>query len=284
MKDFTQLAWKEFLYGGHLQCLGSAGIVWLSSLLLEIPITWDILVVVYLLIYPIYVYNRITELKNDALTNLARTEYLSKAKTKLQKLFFLFLVLPVAGLLFFAKLPAIIGGILILLFGILYTVYFKKLTKYIVGFKNYFVASVFALFIFAPFAYYGYSLKPVFAASLVLSLWVFAKCVVMQIILDLKDIESDRRQNLQTIPVVVGREKTLVMLPWITLFITIPIPLFFTLWIPLFPQEALALEVSIVPVLYVLYLARKELYQAYLIESSELTMWPILITLWRFLS
>mgnify|MGYP001562821980 CR=1 FL=1 len=69
IEKILKTIWKEFVYGGHLLSLGAASIVFTSAILLEIKITWDCLLVVYLGAQIIYLYNRYKEFKKDSLTN-----------------------------------------------------------------------------------------------------------------------------------------------------------------------------------------------------------------------
>ncbi|MBU0647128.1 hypothetical protein KJ809_01775 [Patescibacteria group bacterium] len=70
--------WKEFIYGGHLLSLGAVSIIFTASILLNIQITWDFFLVVYLWTEAVYLYNRLKELKSDSLNNPKRTIYLKK--------------------------------------------------------------------------------------------------------------------------------------------------------------------------------------------------------------
>ena len=56
IKKILKSIWNELIYGGHLQPLGAASIVFVSGILLKIQITWDVLFVTYILFYPLFLY------------------------------------------------------------------------------------------------------------------------------------------------------------------------------------------------------------------------------------
>ena len=78
MKKILKVVFNEFIYGGHLQSLGAASVVFVSALLLDLKVGWVILVTIYLIFYAIYLYNRFKEIDIDYSTNKSRTEYLKK--------------------------------------------------------------------------------------------------------------------------------------------------------------------------------------------------------------
>jgi len=55
--------WNEFVYGGHLLSFGAVSIVYAASILLDIRITWDFLLVVYLGTESVYLYNRFKNIR-----------------------------------------------------------------------------------------------------------------------------------------------------------------------------------------------------------------------------
>ena len=42
IEKVLKLIWQEFIYGGHLQSLGTIAIILVPVILLNIKITWDI--------------------------------------------------------------------------------------------------------------------------------------------------------------------------------------------------------------------------------------------------
>lgn len=278
VKKFLKLIWNEFIYGGHLQSLGAASIVFVSGILLRIQITWDVLFVTYLLFYAPYLYNRFKEINIDYLTNPERTQHLRKYLKFMPMIFYLVIFTLVISLIYFSSFWALIFGLLLLIFGILYTVVFKKVTKKICFLKDIYVSMFFASLVFLPIIYYSYSLKTaLIISSLVLGLFIFFKAFMSQIFLDIKDIKSDRKQGLRTLPIIVGEEKTFKILSLFNLLIILIIPALFSLYFDIFPKSILMLLLIIPFNLYCFSLARQRRYFSYLLAGGEFFFWSILI-------
>lgn len=262
--------WKEFLYEGHLQCLGALSVIFISSLVLKIPLSWDIFLVTYLIFYPVYIYNRVRETTVDALTNSQRTQHVINSKKILWPLFWTCVIGALFLLVAFSNFKGILFGIFIFVFGILYTEFFKKLTRYIMGFKNFYVAAVFALFVFFPNLYYGSSFSPSFWKEAgILVLFIFLKNIVWQIFLDIKDIESDEQERLRTFPILLRRKRIFCILP--LLGITATVPVFFL------PHQFLSLFLVLPFNWYTYSLAKKGSYNGYTLASFEMIFWAIIL-------
>lgn len=270
---------NEFIYSGHLQSLGSVAIVFLSATLLKIKITWDCLVIVYLTFYLIYLYNRLKEINVDYLTNPERTRHLKTYIRQIPIIIYLLIPIIIAGLIYFSNVFALIFTLLLLMLGFLYTISFKKTTGKIVALKDLYVATVFSLLAIFPVIYYSYTLKNSSVVSILITFMVFIyfKVLMMQLFLDLKDLESDKLQGLLTIPVMLGREKTTNILKIANILVTAIIPIFFSIYLDIFPKSMLFILLIIPFNLYCLYLAQKQKYIGYILESAELILWPFLV-------
>ena len=270
--------WSEFVYVGHLPAIGAAGIVLVTAILLNISITWDSLIIIYLIFYLIYLYNRFKEINIDYLTNPKRTKHLNIYYHEVPKIFYLSILLIIIWIIFFSNIATLAFCIFILFSGWLYTLTFKKLTKKIIIFKNLFVSSVFSLIVL--FAIFYYSYKPTESdvpLILLLIIFIFLKALMMQIFFDVKDIASDKKEKLLTLPILYNKEKTLDILKIISIFITAPIPIFFSLYFNIFPLSILMLTLTIPFNFYCFEQAKKEKYCAYILGSTEFILWPILI-------
>lgn len=278
IRQILDSIWKEFIYGGHFQSLGAASIVFVSAILLKIQVTWDILLVTYLIFYPAYLYNRFKEIDIDYLTNTQRTEYLKTYINRAPIILSLVIFIPIVSLIYFSNLQALIFGLLLLSFGFLYTVIFKKFTRRIVFFKNFYVAVFFASLVFFPIVYYSYPLtNSLLISVLIFTSFVFLKTFMMQIFLDVKDIETDKKEGLLTFPVIFGKDKTLNILKIISILTTVPILLIFSLYWNVFPKLVLVLFLTIPFNLYCFNQARDQKYSGYILASGEFVLWLILI-------
>ena len=278
IKEILNLIWEEFIYGGHLQSLGAASIVFVSGILLEINITWDILFVAYLIFYSLYLYNRFKEIKIDYLTNPQRTEYLKTYINQTPLILLLVILVLIGSLIYFSNVWALIFSLLLVFFGLLYTTTFKNFTKKIPLFKNFYVAAFFASLVFFPVIYYSYPLtKTLILGLLIFATFVYLKTLMMQILLDLKDVESDKKQELLTFPVIFGKEKTFITLKIISILTTTLIPIIFSLYFNIFPKSVLLLFLTIPFDFYCFKIAHQQKYFGYILMSGKFVLWPILI-------
>jgi len=284
MKKILNLIWKEFIFGGHLQSLGAVSIVLISAFLLKIDITLDCLLAAYLIFYPLYLYNRFKEIEIDSLTNHERTNYLKDYIHKTPVILFL-IVLILIGLLFYFSNPiTLIFSLLLLFFGLIYSEGIKGLTKFIPLFKNFYVASFFALLVFFPIFYYNFVLSyEVLTSSLLLFIFIYLNIVLMQIFLDIKDIESDRKEGLKTLGVLLGKEKTIKTLHFLNIFLVLPLILILV-YLEIFPLEFLAL-IFLIPINFYLLEKLKNYnnYLFFIFKSGEILIWFILIFIAKIL-
>jgi len=250
---------QEILFGGHLQALGSVALVWLPALVFQIKFSVWILLAFYLAFYSIYFFDRLLGLKKD--TN----KYLALHKKRAP--FILFISLGLALLLFF-RFKLLIFGCLVIILGFLYPLFFKNLTKKIPLFKNIFVALFFASLVFFPFSHFT-----ILAGFL--GLLVFLKAILMQIILDLKDEKEDKRNGLLTLPVILGKEKTLTLLKPIIFLVSFFLPLLLSI---ITNQKFFFYLSSLVFIdLMSWFLVKKNNYQAYFLQASQFLFWLILL-------
>ena len=278
IKKILKTAWNEFIYGGHLQSLGAASIVFVSGILLKIQITWDVLFIAYLISYPLYLYNRFKEIEIDYLTNPERTKHLKGYFHLIPAIFYFVIFILIGSLIYFSNFLALIFGLLLLSFGLLYTTIFKKFTKKIALFKNLYVAASFSLLVFFPVVYYFHPLTTTLIISIIIfMLFVYFKAFVMQIFLDIKDIESDQKEGLLTLPSILGKEKTLTILKILIILATAPILLIFSLYFNVFPKSVLMLLLTIPFNFYCFSQARDKKYFGYTLAAGEFILWSILI-------
>ena len=280
IKKFLRFVFNEFIYGGHLQSLGAVSIVFVSGILLKIQITWDILLVTYLLFYPLFIYNRFKEINIDYLTNPGRTQYLRNHLKATQIIFYFVIFILVISLIYFSNFLALIFSLFVLVFGILYTLAFKKITKKICCFKDLYIAAVFALLPFFLLVYYSYSLLSI--NVLLLSLFIFLESFLMPAFLDIKDIESDKKEKLRTLPVMLGKEKTIVFLSIFNLIGTITI-IAFIFYSSTLPRSILMLLFT-VPFDFCCYiLVKRQRHFGYVLQGGKFILWPFLILLGKII-
>jgi len=277
--------WKEFIYGGHLQSLGTAGIVYVSGLLLKISVSWDLLFITYLIFYSLYLYNRFKEIKRDYLTNPERTAHLETYYKFIPFIFSFVLIVLVLFLIRFANSQAMAFGLILVVLGLLYTVTFKMLTKKVALFKNFYVAAFFASLAFFLIVYSNPTLtEKLIIGAVYLAVLIYLKSVIMQIFLDMKDLETDKEVGLLTLSNIFDKERTIKVLKSLTLLSGLLILLISPLWLNIFPYSILMLLLTIPFNFLCFALARKKEYSGYVLAGAEFAIWPALLIIGQALT
>ncbi len=278
IRRILKTAWNEFIYGGHLQCLGVTGIAYISSFILRLEASWEFLVLSYLIFYPIYIHDRFRGVKMDEATNPDRTKHFKRYLSIMPKLMIASMVMLVALLIHIGNSILSLFSLIMLLLGILYPVYFKDLTKKIIAFKNFYVSSFFAAIVVIPIIFHNHDLDPTAkAGSIILILFVFMKTLLMQILLDCKDVEGDKPLGLLTVPVMLGKDRTLRLLKIASLSISLVVLIPAVILLPQFPIEMIVLLLVVPLNLYTYNLSKKEDHMGYVIGSGEFVLWFALI-------
>ncbi len=269
-----KLIWREIIYGGHSIPIGTASIVAVTGIFLNIKVSWDILLITYLVFYLILFFDRYRDLKHDSITNQERSKYLEKNYSFFSIIFYSLLVFLFILLIIFANKFAFLFVILVLIFGFLYPIFFKQLTFKVFLFKDLYVAMVFSLLVFFTRLYYSVDLftRP----AIILFSFFLLKAIIMQIFFDIKDTEGDRKRNLKTLSAIIGNFKALKILKTSTILVSLFIPIIFTLIFPVFSNLFLIFILIIPFNLYCFKLAEENNYFAYVLGSFEFLLWLVL--------
>ena len=201
--------WNEFVYGGHLLSLGAAGTVFSVMIILEKWPDWQVLLMAYLISQIVYVYNHFEEADKDLVTNPERVRYLQKFAKYYRPLLLFYIILLLPVLVLFANLQTLLFALFLLAGGVLFTIFFKGLTKKIIGFKEFYVALFWAAGVFLPPFYYSFHLNLFFISFF---LYIFLRSYLHTTFCDIKDTESDKSAGLKTAPVIFGQKRTLAYL------------------------------------------------------------------------
>lgn len=282
IKKIAKLLWDELIYGGHLLSLGAVSAIFTSAILLDIKITWDCLAVVYLGTHSIYLYDRYKELKKDRLTNPERTNHIKKYYNKIPLIIICYIAIFIGILLYFNKIHTSSLALFLLFMGLLYAVFFKKITEKIIGFKNFFVAFMWALLVVFLAIYYSYPLN---LSLLLVLIFVYLRCFIGTNFYDIKDIQADKKEHLLNLSIIL-KPKTLIrflnLINILSLF-----PIIIGVYLKLLPVFSLVLFLIIPLNFYFLKKienAKKNI--AYLSEiaiGTEKIFWSLFILLGKFL-
>ena len=275
---FLKSLWDEIIYNGHLQSIGAMAIVDLACLFFDIKIGATAFVLLYAAFYLLYLYNREKELEIDKITNKERSAHLEKIAGKVPIIFFA-VSLVVIGCLFIIKSLYTTVLILAIIFcGFLYTDVFKPATRYIPLFKNLYVATVFGLLVYYPFAVIGDLSRITSATALYLSLIVFLKAFTMQILLDLKDIEGDKTVFLKTLGVIAGEKVSYITLYISLVVLSVFLPAIYYYYLN-FNAYIFVFALAGLYNIYYYELARRGNKKGYIFAGAEFIVWDMFMRL-----
>lgn len=274
IKKIINSIWNEFIYGGHLTSLGAVSIVFVSSVLLGINITWDCLVIVYIGFQSMYLYNRYKELDQDIATNLNRSKYLGKYSQSLPFIILLYLIILFILLIYYGNLEIIIFSLVLLSLGFGYSIFLKKITKSIVAFKSLFVSFLWSLLI--VFLTFYYSIDFNFFLYLLIT-FIFLRRLITTSFCDIKDLKKDEEEKMLTLPVVLSKKNFIYFLNF-TNVISVFLLLIGTLF-GLYTEFGYFLSVTfLIPLIYINFIdyTKKDInFISEVVVRGEYLLWPI---------
>lgn len=212
--------WREFIHQGYLISVGDLSAIFALSVILRINITWDFLLVIFLMIFSLLSFNYYREINQDLLTNPKRAEITKRRLEILPYTVFFTMCFALWLVFHFSSIRAVIFLLCLLLGGLLYTIRLKSLTSRILGFKSYYVSFFYPMVLVFLSIYY----KTPFSEQLLL-IWIFysSRIFVNTVFCDIRDIEADKNDGLKTFAVVWGDKKTILFLSIINILTVTPI-------------------------------------------------------------
>lgn len=283
LSKYISLLVSEIFYGGYYAALGSPFLILSVSLILYLKCDLPLLMISYFLPLIVYSYDYYKGLEIDKASNSKRTQYLSN-KTKIYPFLLFSYVMVLLFLLFlFSNFELSIFILGIVMSGILYTTVFKDITKQVPLFKNIYTAltwsaggTFFILF------YNSLNLKIQFVLIFV---FIFLRVLINIIFFDLKDVEVDKKESLKTLPVILGKTRSIYLLYGLNLFSLVP--LFVGIYECLLPIFAFSLSFFYFYVFY--YVHKSKNYkedQLHIIShgmaDSEFILWPIILIIVQY--
>lgn len=265
----------EILYNGHLQALGASGIVYLSYMLFfyQRP-EFTTILLVYLFFQFIYLNDRWRWIRKDEETNQTRASHISKYLKYVPILLVIYGVLVVYFSLAFNNFASFLFCLFVTFMGFLYPIYFKSLTKKIYLFKNIYVSSVFSILLIFPFIQKESGLNNNFIYFVMG--YIFLETMIMQVVLDCKDMFSDKKERLLTLPVLVGKinSQKIIIIGIFLLYATI------FLWLNNMITNMIFFRVvvfSLMTNVLTFVLLLKDNKFAYLLTASKYFLWLLLL-------
>lgn len=279
-RKIIKICWDEFVYGGHLLSLGASAIVLSATVMLDQRISIPLLVICYLIAQIVYTFNHYKELKGDIETNPERATHLEKLKGILPFIIIFYISLLIFLLVVFSNIQTILFVFFLAILGLLYP---KNLTKKIIGFKNLYVSFFWALASASlPYFFFSINLSSFFYLFF---LFVLMRWLLNTIYFDLKDIDGDEKDNLKTIPVVIGVNKTLRLLFVCNLFSGVFV--LYAIYTGVFKIASAGLLATIIYSAFYLYKTKKlnseEIRKvSYIMVDGEYLLWPLLLALTNY--
>jgi len=201
VKEFI---FNEFVHGGHLVALASSTIALSAMLLLNIKIRWEFLIIAYLGTFCIYGYDHYKGINIDSLNNSIRANHLKKYYGLIPVVLIVYGITFFILLAYFGNATSLFFGGLLLLSSLFYTSKVKNMTKKIIGFKNVYTSfSVSLLIIFTAL----YCTYPLGWLLFMLFAFLFLRLMVDTSYCDIKDMDTDRKLHLLTLPLYLGKQK-----------------------------------------------------------------------------
>jgi 4-hydroxybenzoate polyprenyltransferase len=210
-------------------------------------------------------------LKKDQLTNEKRTAHIKVYYRFVPAILILTIISMVVGFLIFSSIICLLVALFVVLMGSFYPIYFKPLTRYIFMFKNMYVSSVHAILVLFPYLYYQTAIHN-WQQLLAVFFLVLIEVIIMQIALDAKDIEGDKKEKLKTFPVKFGKKKsvvTILTLSFLSLCVFVPIS-FLVKLNQVFDSIVIA---SFLVNLTISYLINKNDKKGYLLSAAKFFLW-----------
>jgi 4-hydroxybenzoate polyprenyltransferase len=275
---FVSTIQDEMIYGGYFTALAGPAFVITASLMAKSNISIPLLIISYLIPLMVYSYDYYRDMDKDKESNLERAAHFNNKKKIYPYLMIGYVSTLAILLLVFSNFRMISFILILVTVGVLYTVGLKKFTQKIPAFKNIYTALTWSLAgtFFIPLYYYIH----LNLAYILIFLFIFLKCLPNIIFFDLKDISIDQKEGLKTIPVLLGKQRTLKLLHRMNIIAFIPLLIgIYMKIIPIF--AAIMLIFYFYSIYYLNKVTKvddKELRMvSYTLADAEFLLWPLIL-------
>jgi 4-hydroxybenzoate polyprenyltransferase len=276
MPNLTTKLKNIVIYGGHFTALSSPSIILSVIILMNLNITILDLLIAYLIPLIVYSYDYNKEKETDYISDPDKTKFFRMGNHNYITIIYIILLLV---LLIILNKPNFLIFVAILVFGgLLYSIVFKVLTKIIPGFKSIFITLIWAyagtfFMIFLNDLTYSAIFIFIFA-------YIYMKGFINVVFFDFKDIASDKTKGLKTIPVLIGKKNSVLILSAINLIALFMI--IYCVYINVLPSYAISLVVFTLYTFIYLFKGlnanEKELLNyTYIMADAEFILWPIVL-------
>lgn len=242
MKKILKAIWDEFIYGGHLLAIGPVIIVLVSSRLLNVTTSVVLLFAIYLITYSVYSFDRHIDAENES-SELRKSKY---GSARLLRVLLIFFAIFVALVLLRENTYRLLLGVFLIVLGLCYGLFFKRISSFVPGFKSFFVSLIFSSVIF----FIAIQIEIVSAELILLFVFFAARWFINTSFCDIKDRSHDKQADIKTfatifsvtafkkfililniisaIPLLIGVIR--YSLPVVSLLLLLPTPYYFYLF------------------------------------------------------
>jgi len=269
---------KEMIYGGYFIALLGPSLVIATSIITGANLSVPLLIISYLIPLMVYSFDYYRDMDKDKSNNQDRVEHLYQKKKVYPYILLCYISILALLLLFFTNWMMISYILFLVLVGFVYSFGVKRLTKKVAAFKNIYTVFIWSLAgSFSVAFFYGFTPNLIY---MLIFLAIFLKMLPNAIFFDLKDIKSDAKEGLKTIPVLIGKAETLKLLE--SMNILAFVPLFIGIYLGIIP---IFTSILIVFVFYSLYYLRKirtikddKMKIDYnILADAEFILWPVVL-------
>lgn len=267
--------YEEAIYGGHITASGALAKVFFISALLGIWPGALPFLISYMAVLIVYSFDYYRSAGNDMITNPGRAAHFQKISGTFSYRMLVYAAILAISLVLYANVILMIVVFAVGAMGIAYSLYFKKVTKHVPGFKNVYTSGIWTAGTMSGVL--ACCPMPVNLAIALLLLFMFLRSLGNVIFFDLKDIQSDAAEGLKTVPSFLGIEHTFILLG--ALNIVSFLPLAAGVIIGVLPAYSLAMIAIGAFTVYYLRQARAgpNNYLNYLLADAETLMWPAIL-------
>jgi 4-hydroxybenzoate polyprenyltransferase len=272
--------WDEFIYGGHFLAFGDALTLYAFGMILDIQVTWDFFIIIYLCVFSANLFNREEEHDTDKLTNPIRVKIMEKYVQNQKYIIPLSLFIVVFLFLTFADLKTLALAGVIFLIAIMYSVLLKRMTKIIISFKSMVAALFYALMVLLLAYYYK---APVDMALIAIFIFYYVRIYISNAYCDFKDVEGDKKKGLKTLVVYFGDKKAINILN--VLNYASAIPVIIAIYYGFLPLFSLAVLLTIFYAQYYFSLNRKinQEFLSNVVIDGEFVPWVLYLVIGKIL-
>ncbi len=280
LPQFVTTIQDEMIYGGYFAAFAGPAFLITVSILTNTNVNLPLLIISFLIPLMVYSYDYYKDMDKDEDSNLERAAHYNKKSKIYPYLMISYVSLLTILLILYSSLEMIIFILVLIMVGVLYTVGLKKrFTQKIPAFKNIYTTLTWSLAgtFSIPF-YYSLHLN---LSYILIFLCIFLKFLPNTIFFDLKDINSDLKDGLKTIPVLIGKQRTIKLLHKLNIIAFIP--LFIGIYLKVIPLFAVILILFYFYSVYYINKAKKSddkelrMVSYTLADGEFVILWPLLL-------